>query len=523
MTLLTPHWCLDGIIICASLIVAAYIYATRKFKYWAKKGIMEIPPTPFLGNFSDCLFLKKSPAEFLKDLYDRSKGQRYMGFYVLDKPFFLIRDPEIIKHVLVKDFQVFTDRYVSPNANDRLGHETVFFKKSLGWRIIRSKLSLLFTSGRLKKSFELMHQVADDLDQFLENSNLETGKVIEVADLCGNISTDMVASTFYSLRANSLNDPKALFREHGRHIFRSSILRGMEFLIIFFLPAFTRITGAKFFSESGSAFLRSVFRDTINERIKSGEKRNDLIDLLIELKQKYEAEGDLGGFQFTGDNLIAQASVFFTAGFATSGAIMAFTLYELAINMDIQKTLRKEILDALEETDGKITYDMVTTLPYLDMVVCESIRKYPPLAFVDRVAAVDYKIPNSDLVLEKGTPVYIPMLGVHHDPEHFPDPDKFDPTRFTKENKQKRTPFTYFPFGDGPRICIGMRLGLMHSKFGLIKLLSKYEVTPCETTPVPVVLDANGFATAPFGGLHLNIRKLAAEERVQHFERHHDK
>lgn len=512
MTLLTPHWCLDGILICASLIVAAYMYATRKFKYWAKKGIMEIPPTPFLGNFSDCLLFKKSPAEFLRDLYDRSKGLRYMGFYVLDRPFFLIRDPEIIKHVLVKDFPIFTDRHISPNVEDRLGYTNVFLMKAPGWKMIRTKLTPMFTSGRLKKLFDLMLQVADDLDHFLENLNLETGKVIEMKDLSANVTTDMISSTSFGLRVNSVNNPKAPFRVEGRKIFKPSLFRGIEFLIIFFMPHFTGVTGAKFFGKDASTFFRSVFWDVINERIKSGEKRNDLIDLLIELKKKYEAEGDLGGFQFSGDDLVSQAAGFFTAGFETSSSTMSFTLYEVSVNMDIQKTLRKEILDALEETGGKITYDMVMTLPYLDMVVSETLRKYPPLAFLDRVAGADYKIPDSDLVLEKGTPVYLSMLGVHNDPEYFPDPDKYDPLRFTDENKKKRPACTYFPFGDGPRICIGMRLGLMQSKLGLVKLLSKYEVTPCEATPIPLVLDTRGFATTSLGGLPLNVRKLTAKE-----------
>jgi len=70
-----------------------------------------------------------------------------------------------------------------------------------------------------------------------------------------------------------------------------------------------------------------------------------------------------------------------------------------------------------------------------------------------------YKDPNSDLVLEKGTPIYISMLGLHYDPEYFPDPEKFDPERFTEENKRNRPSCIYLPFGDGPRTCIGKNIG----------------------------------------------------------------
>ena len=99
------------------------------------------------------------------------------------------------------------------------------------------------------------------------------------------------------------------------------------------------------------------------------------------------------------------------------------------------------------------------SLPYLDMVVSEILRMYPPLPFLDRITKETYKVPNSDLVLEKGTPIYISLLGVHYDPEYYPNPDKFDPERFTKENKRNRSPYVYLPFGDGPRMCIGKNIG----------------------------------------------------------------
>lgn len=75
---------------------------------------------------------------------------------------------------------------------------------------------------------------------------------------------------------------------------------------------------------------------------------------------------------------------------------------------------------------------------------------------LDRTCKNDYKIPGCDLVLPKGTHVNISVLGMHHDPDYYPDPEKFDPERFSEENKRDRPQFTYLPFGDGPRICIGL-------------------------------------------------------------------
>ena len=89
------------------------------------------------------------------------------------------------------------------------------------------------------------------------------------------------------------------------------------------------------------------------------------------------------------------------------------------------------------------------------------LRKYPVVGFLDRTCVRDYKLPDpsgkATLTLPAGTGVFISVLGIHHDPEYYPEPHKFDPERFTDENKQKRQNFTYLPFGNGPRICSGNR------------------------------------------------------------------
>ncbi|EZA62496.1 Cytochrome P450 6k1 [Ooceraea biroi] len=495
MALITAYWGLDGLIVLTTLMVAAYLYMTRKFNYWKKKGVMEVKPIPFLGNFAD--FLKKAPGYFIKDLYDQAKGAPYIGFYILDKPFLLIRDRELVKNILVKDFNYFSDRYASPGTQDRLGYSSLFFIKNPAWKALRTKLTPIFTSGKLKKMYELMEICGENLDTYLDSLKLEgKGKEIEVKDLAAKFTTDIIGCTAYGLNVNSLNNPDAEFRKYGKMIFDYDNVRGYELFAVFFLPDLARMIGIKTFGKDSSAFLRKVFWETINHRMESGEKRNDLIDILIDLKKTYGSQ-DIDGFKFDGDDLVAQAAVFFTGGFETASTTIAFTLYELTVHADIQSKLRKEIYDALEKTNGKITYDMVNKCYYYRRIF--RTKKNANAAFLDRIAVDTYKIPNSDLVLEKGMPVYISMLGMHFDPEYFPDPEKFDPERFSEENKRNRPPCVYFPFGEGPRICIGARLGLLQTKLGLIKILSKYELSPSERTLIPMVLNPKAPLTSPLG------------------------
>lgn len=208
----------------------------------------------------------------------------------------------------------------------------------------------------------------------------------------------------------------------------------------------------------------------------------------------------------TVEEVMAQVFVFFIGGFETSAAATSFALFELAKNPDIQRKLQKHIDDTLAKHNNKWTYDCIQDMTYLEQVFEESLRMYPSVPFLLRKAARDYKIPGTDIIIEEGTAVNVNTLGLHRDAKHYPNPMKFDPDRFTPEAKEARVPFTYLPFGDGPRNCIGMRYGQLQSKIGLASVLSKFnlELAPGQTENVK--FQKNSFFGAE-GGIHLRITK----------------
>lgn len=112
------------------------------------------------------------------------------------------------------------------------------------------------------------------------------------------------------------------------------------------------------------------------------------------------------------------------------------------------------------------------------------------------------------MVLEKGTSVLIPILGFHHDPDIYPNPDKFDPDRFTKENIAARHPYAWIPFGKGPRDCVGMRFGMMQTRLGIATVLNNFVVSPSEKTPIPMKLQPDAQLLSPLGGMHLNVEPI---------------
>ncbi|KAL1140946.1 hypothetical protein AAG570_000874 [Ranatra chinensis] len=89
------------------------------------------------------------------------------------------------------------------------------------------------------------------------------------------------------------------------------------------------------------------------------------------------------------------------------------------------------------------------------IVWTETLRKYPVFSFISRKGRKPFRIPGTDTVIEMGTPVFVPVHAIHHDPRYYPDPERFDPDRFTAEEVAKRPPEAYLPFGIGPRMCLG--------------------------------------------------------------------
>jgi cytochrome P450 family 6 len=169
-------------------------------------------------------------------------------------------------------------------------------------------------------------------------------------------------------------------------------------------------------------------------------------DILLELRKTAS---------LTVSELAAESFIFFLGGFETSSSLSVFTMYELALNPDIQDKLRHEIKTGIEDNDGKLTYDLLFSFKYLDMVVNETLRKYPPAFIITRNSTKDFTIPGTEMTIPANTDININVLSIHRDPEYYPEPEKFDPERFTPENVKNRKPFTFIPFGDGPRKCIG--------------------------------------------------------------------
>lgn len=184
--------------------------------------------------------------------------------------------------------------------------------------------------------------------------------------------------------------------------------------------------------------------------------------------------------------------LFLLAGFNAVGHGVSMLVLELVNNPDIQQRLYEEIQAVLISMDrNTISYEAMQQMKYLDMVVSELLRRWSLGAVQDRYVNKPYIIENSDgnkVQLNVGDGLWIPNYAIHLDPLYFPDPERFDPERFSDENKGNIVPGTYMPFGTGPRNCIGSRFALMEIKAFFVYLLQSFELVKCAKTMDPIIL-----------------------------------
>ncbi|XP_059616571.1 cytochrome P450 6g1-like [Phlebotomus argentipes] len=496
-----------GLLICIVGFLWWWQRSSRNF--WEKNGVSYIPGYPLIGVLKDTILFRKNFGEFLMELYnnDKCKDDPITGVYFFHKPSLIIRHPEIIKNVLVKDFQYFVDRRISSDPHeDGIGRENLFSAKGTHWKNLRMKVSPVFTTGKLKNLFTLMLEVCTVLDQKLSAEIGREPKEYEMKELAGLFSTDTISICAFGVKANSLLNPEAEFRIHAKRATDFTWRRAMEFTGCFLLPELATLLRFSFFSKETNNFMRSTINYVMEERLRTGVKRNDLIDALITMR---EEDAEL----FKGDTLIAQAAVFLIAGYETSASATSFALYELARHQDIQDELRKEIRSYAEKY-GDPKYETFNEMEYLQMVVHETIRLYPSLPFLDRICsppngAKSYSLePYHHFAIPRGMPVYIPMLPIHRDPNHYPNPEQFIPERFNPKNKDSIDQYSYLSFGIGPRNCIGGRFGTFQVKLALYTILKDYRVEVCEKTPAKVEFDEKSLIIHPKEQLYLNVTRI---------------
>ncbi|KFQ31703.1 Cytochrome P450 3A9, partial [Mesitornis unicolor] len=480
----TETWAL--LLLFIALVVA---YGTWPFGLFKKLGIPGPRPLPFFGT---CLEYRKGFLEFDNMCYE--KYGKVWGIYDGRQPVLGIMDPQIIKSVLVKDcYSTFTNRRHIDLAGEL--KSAVSLAEDEQWKRIRTVLSPTFTSGKLKEMFPIMKHYGEALVRNVQK-RVEKDNTIPVKEIFGSYSMDVVTSTSFGVNMDSMNNPKDPFVREMQKLVKFDFfdpLFILSFVFPFLTPLLAKMNVSFFPSDSVDFFMRSISKIK-HEREKDTHKgRVDFLQLMIE-SQNTNSHGnnDANYKALTHQEILSQAFIFIFAGYEPTSNTLGYLAYELAMHPDVQQKLLEEI-DTILPNKAPLTYEAMMQMEYLDMTVSEILRFYPIGGRIERTCKKDVEI--NGVTIPKGTIVMIPPYTLHRNPEYWPNPEEFRPERFSKENKEAIDPYTYLPFGAGPRNCIGMRFALLTLKVAITILLQHFTFQTCKETPIPLKLSSQGLLT----------------------------
>lgn len=311
------------------------------------------------------------------------------------KPTLILRDPDLIKEIAVKNYDHFYNHLAFlPDNHDRLWKKGLVLWKDQQWREMRSALSPAFTSSKMKAMFPLLSEPAGAFIQYLFKQNQEIVSV-EMKDFSSRYTNDAIASVIFGVKCDSFENSQNAFYLYGKKAtrFESPSILAIAFAYMI-LPQLFKIVKVLIFPKEIEEFFRKSIDETIKLRESLKIVRPDMIHLLLEARQqnlKYEETSTTieTGFatvtetemlkqvpanqDLSNEDITAQALQFFLASYESSSTLLAFMCYELAVNPEVQIKLIKEVDKTLEICHNQINYDALMQMTYLDMVVSGKI------------------------------------------------------------------------------------------------------------------------------------------------------
>ncbi|XP_063626584.1 cytochrome P450 6B5-like [Cydia splendana] len=497
------------IILTISFVIASFLYYhfTKYNNYWNERNVVGPKPTFFFGNIKDAVLRRKPIGHVFKDIYDMYPEEKVVGMFVMRSPELLVRDLDVIKNILIKDFDIFVNRGFEFKKTG-FG-ATLFHGTADTWRLLRSRFSPLFTPGKLKNMIHLVNERGDKFVKYVARVT-QLNPEQEVHDMTQKFTLATIAACVFGIDIDTFNQEHEILRRIDSKIFIMTLSRDLEMMY----PGILVKIGGSLFPTEVITFFIDLVKDVTAKRNGKPTNRNDFMDLILKMREEKHISGPITknkdtetGLDLTDEVIAAQAFSFYAGGYETSAATMGFFLYQLARNPEIQDKVVVEIKEVLKKHDGEMTLQAVLDLSYMGKVFDETLRMYPIAPDLRRKSSSTYTIPGTNVTIEKNQLIKIPTLGIHYDEKIYPNPEKFDPERFSPENVAARHSCAYLPFGLGPRNCIGYRFAQLQSRVCMAKVLSQFRVEASKNTPRQLQYEPRRIVLYPIGGIPINFIK----------------
>uniref|UniRef100_A0A914X045 Cytochrome P450 n=1 Tax=Plectus sambesii TaxID=2011161 RepID=A0A914X045_9BILA len=489
------------------LSIIFYQYFRKRNSFFDSLNVKGPTPALLFGNLGEFWGV---PIGLKIQQWTQKYGKVY-GYYEGGTPVLVTSDLDILHDVFVKQFDSFHGRKLfplQPNPDDDI-MASIFMSRGMRWKRLRTIANPVFSVANLKR---LLPTCEVSVDNFMEimDERCQLGKPFDIHPYYQQLTCDVIARVAFGEERDLQRDPNNPYIELCRELFPPNpklskniwnifamILPELRFLAQGAQDLQHKMTGA-----NAWFVLTDKITKIVDERRleKDGVERNiDFIQLFLEAEsedaksttnenKKLELSNMKVTKKLTTQEIVGQLTLFLVAGYDTTSNSLSYITYELATHPEVQEKLRAEI-DEVCSGSAEITYEQVSKLKYAEQVIKETLRLYPLASLVQARLCMSSMEAGDKLKqpIPQGLTVAADVWSVHRDKTIWgDDADQFRPERFDEE--VQRHPMAWFPFGTGPRICIGLRFTIIEQKIALTRMLQRFVIKKCAETLVPLRL-----------------------------------
>jgi len=403
--------------------------------------------------------IRKNPIPFHKEFFCKF-GDTFSLRIGRGKHVILSRDNDVALHILQQQQKSYQKSEL----------QTKFISKYLGHGLLTVNGDFWLKQRRLiQPAFhkQQMNQLTGNMQQTIlwELKDLPQDQAVALFPVMNQLAFNVVAKSLFRLSADDLKMDRL----------KVIISEVQEFLIKEIRTPYKawwyKLSGQVKKHQHMALETDAIIREIIEQRLQSGSKPGDLLDMLLDTR--YEDTGEPMATQ----QLIDEIKILFIAGHETTANALTFTLHLLGNHPEIQQKVFEEVTAIASQTPNLV--EQLQQMTYTNAVINESMRLYPPAWITDRENIVDDTLLGYSI--QKGTLIGVSFYELHRNPKYWENPERFNPERFLGAQRKQSMQY-FYPFGAGPRMCIGMGFAMYEMGLALSYLVGKYHIKSCSPT-----------------------------------------
>jgi len=415
-----------------------------------------INTVPFWVSVKGAFKFVENPVPIINEALE-AYGDTYYTRIIGGRTIVMSREPAFAQHVLQKSNRKYEKSELQTDSLGKYVGLGLLTANGDYWLRQRRLIQPAFHKAKLAALVSIMDEVITSfMDELVQIVKKEPE--VDISEAMMELTLRVVSKALFS---SDIDESKILELGRTINLLQQHIVKEVRMPM---LSWWRQLKGTTKKARKISQETRQILLDIIEERKRRGTDHSDLLDML--LNSRYEDTGEA----MTNTQLLDEALILYVAGYETTAMSLGWSIHALREEPEVAVSMMNDV----SHHKGPHTMESLMRPDYITQVIEETMRKYPPAWILDRVALEDDEIDG--VAVSKGDLVGLYVYGAHHDPNIWEEPSRFDPSRFESAAKKQLPSYAYYPFGGGPRMCIGYHFAMMEMKIALIEFFKRFSL-----------------------------------------------